>query len=40
MIKNLIIVMFFCIVAAAMKPMPRVEEITKVNKIYCKDLCR
>lgn len=40
MIKNVLILMFFCIVAASMKPTPSIKQITDVNKIYCKDICK
>lgn len=38
--KAVIILVFFCLVVASLKPVPSVEELTKVNKIYCKDICK
>lgn len=38
--KAIMILVFFCFVMASLKPTPSVEEITKVNKIYCRDICK
>jgi hypothetical protein len=40
MLKLVLILFVFCIVVAAMKPTPSVNELTEVNKTYCKDICK
>lgn len=40
MIKSILILLGFCVIAAAMKPIPSVKELTEVNKTYCKDICQ
>lgn len=40
MFKIILIFCVFCIVVASINPVPSVEEITKANKIYCKDICK
>ena len=40
MLKPILILLFFAVVVASLKPAPNVEEITKVTKIYCKDICK
>jgi hypothetical protein len=38
--KAVIVLAFFCMVAAAMKPTPSVSELTKTIKATCKDVCK
>ena len=40
MIKPILILFLFCIIVAALKPSPSVKELTQVNRIYCKDICK
>lgn len=40
MFKNIVVLFFFCLIAASMKPTPSVKELVEVNKIYCKDICK
>jgi len=40
MLKPILVFAFFCLVAAALKPAPDVRELTKVNELYCKDICK
>lgn len=40
MLKLILIFCVFCVVVASINPTPSVEEITKANKIYCKDICK
>jgi hypothetical protein len=40
MLKLVLILFVFCLLVAAMKPVPSVSELTKVNKTYCKDICK
>lgn len=40
MLKLVIVLGFFCLIAATIKPAPSVEELTKINNIYCKDICK
>jgi hypothetical protein len=40
MIKLILTLVFFCILASAIKPVPSVKELTEVNKTYCKDVCK
>lgn len=40
MIKLVLILVGFCVIVAAMKPVPSVKELTEVNRTYCKDICK
>lgn len=40
MIKPILVLLFFAMVVASLKPMPNVQELTKVTKTYCKDICK
>lgn len=40
MFKLVLILFAFCIIVAGMKSTPSVKELTKVTKIYCKDICK
>jgi hypothetical protein len=38
--KQVIILFFFCVLAAALKPMPSVSELSKTINATCKDVCK
>jgi hypothetical protein len=38
--KAIIILFFFCVIAAAMQPMPSVNELSKTINATCKDVCK
>jgi hypothetical protein len=40
MFKGILILIVFAIFIASLKPTPSVEELTRVSKIYCKDICK
>jgi hypothetical protein len=40
MFKLVLILFVFCVIVAGMKPAPSIKELTKVTKIYCKDICK
>jgi hypothetical protein len=40
MLKLIFVLFVFCLIVATIKPTPSVKELTEVNKIYCKDICK
>lgn len=40
MINKILIFLFFSFIIANLKPTSKVNDLKKINKIYCKDICK
>jgi hypothetical protein len=40
MFKLILVFFIFCVAVASINPTPSVEQLTEVNRIYCKDICK